>query len=71
VSIEDAEDAVDRAILLLQRPWVAIGSLGLDFGLYLGDDIGLVDSALDDLLLLRGQILSEVLVERRLFLLET
>jgi hypothetical protein len=71
VSIENAEDAVDRAILLLQRPWVAIGSLGLDFGLYLGDDIGLVDSALDDLLLLRGQILSEVLVERRLFLLET
>jgi hypothetical protein len=40
----------------------------LDGGLL--DDVGLVDRALDDLLLLRIEILCEVLVESGLFLLE-
>jgi hypothetical protein len=49
--VEDAENAVDRAVLLLKRGWVSVRSLGLGIGLNLGNDICLVDSALDDLLL--------------------
>jgi hypothetical protein len=68
--VEDAENAVDRAVLLLKRGWVSVRSLGLGIGLNLGNDICLVDSALDDLLLFRRQVLGKVLVEGRLFLLE-
>jgi hypothetical protein len=68
--VEDGENAVDRAVLLLKRRWVSVSSLGLGIGLNLGNDIGLVDSALDDLLLFRRQVFGKVLVEGRLFLLE-
>jgi hypothetical protein len=67
---EDAENTVERAVLLLKRRWVSVSSLGLGIGLHLGNDICLVDSALDDLLLFRRQVLGKVLVEGGLFLLE-
>jgi hypothetical protein len=58
-------------LLLWRQSWVSIGSSSLSLGLNLGDDIGLVDSALDHLLLLRTQVLGKIFVERRLLLLET
>jgi hypothetical protein len=49
------------------------GGLGGGFGLGggLGDDVGLMNGALDDLLLFGIEVLGKVLVERRLFLLQS
>jgi hypothetical protein len=58
-----------RDLLLRCRRSVCCCLLGLDRGLL--DDIGLVDRALDDLLLLGIEVLCEVLVEGGLLLLET
>jgi hypothetical protein len=58
-------------LLLWRQSWVSIGRSSLSLGLNLGDDIGLVDSTLDHLLLLRTQVLGKIFVERRLLLLET
>jgi hypothetical protein len=57
------------AILLLGHR-VAVSSGSGSLSLSLRDDVGLVDGALYDLLLLSVEVLCEVLVQRRLFLLK-
>lgn len=58
------------AILLLWHTGLAVGSCGGGSSLGLCNDVGLVNGALDDLLLLGVEVLRKVLVQRRLLLLK-
>jgi hypothetical protein len=58
------------AILLLGQTGLAVGNSGSGSGLSLCDDVGLVNSALDDLLLLRVEVLCKILIQRGLLLLK-
>lgn len=74
----DSRSANSRALGILWPGWDGAtvglpaggGSCG-SLGCGLGDDVGLVDGALDDLLFLGIEVLGEVLVEGRLFLLKS
>ena len=59
----------DPSLLLLGQR-VTVGSGGRSLGLSLSDDVRLVDSAFDDLLLLRVEVLCEVFVQSWLLLLK-
>lgn len=58
------------ATLLLGQPGLPVRCCCCGLSLSLRDDIGLVDSALDDLLLLGVEVLCEVLIQRGLLLLK-
>ncbi len=56
--------------ILLLRQRVAIGGGGSSLSLGLCNNIGLVNSALNNLLLFRVEVLGKVFIQRRLLLLE-